>query len=63
VNNPISDHIYTLLCEKVGVHTRAELIARMIIQAALAGDVTAAKLCIVAMEDYDPALADVDDDD
>jgi hypothetical protein len=63
VNNPIADHIYTLLCEKEGVHTRAELIAIQIIRSALAGDITAAKLCIVAMEDYDPALADVDDDD
>jgi hypothetical protein len=35
----------------------------MLIKAALGGDVTAARLCLVAMEGYDASLADIDDDD
>jgi hypothetical protein len=42
--------------------TRAMLIAEVLVQAALKGDITAIELCMEAERNYDPVLDNVEDE-
>jgi hypothetical protein len=63
MTNPIVAHIFRKLGERVGTQTRAELIAELIVSAAMGGDMIACKLIIDAIEVHDPALNSYDDED
>jgi hypothetical protein len=57
------NHVVRALAKEVspGV-TRAKLIAEVLVQAALKGDVTAIELCLAAERNHDPVLDNVEDE-
>jgi hypothetical protein len=63
MTNPIVAHIFRKLGERVESKTRAELIAELIVSAAMGGDMIACKLIIDAIEVHDPALNSYDEDE
>jgi N-acetylglucosamine kinase-like BadF-type ATPase len=63
MNNPLSEHIYRVLNQRHGSATKLAFLAELVVNAALKGDMLAAKICFDALECFDSSMVDVDEED